>query len=495
MLDALEGDLYDKVDIIKGGLSGALESLDSFSAQSAEWQDVIYDYEGTELGVRDMRRAGVMAIFLVSLFFAVLGLIGILVSKSRSRISCLSHMIKVTGFFSALLGSISLVVASIFLMISFILYDACQISGIVTSDFEPFVGDAVSPGANACFNDTNLAVAFNVTDKVDFQQKLDEGLQQIETINVTEKFGLVLDPLSDVQLMLGSISDTAISALNQVTTSGDVNAACPFSDAYTKNTILAPWDLSRPTSNTSYAIRGNKGYSTPYARIGSEDGEAYMSRIYDKTGVCIAPTSCCIEITSPPTTCLSSIYAECDSGSNCNYPCDAVKTGILEGYAGVLTLYEIEVAMTADLGVTCPTDQVDYFKDTCPTGAFKDQYSNLTLVGQIKEYQDKIVLTKDDLVNLASTSVGDTMLEVEDFLCNMECNFVESRYGEVKNDICGTLFGGVAQINWALWLLGISLEAIAIISHVLAIRLRGLSEKEASLQSLDWDVDQRANIY
>jgi hypothetical protein len=37
------------------------------------------------------------------------------------------------------------------------------------------LGDKIATGANACFNDTNLAVLFNVTHKVDFQAKMDEG--------------------------------------------------------------------------------------------------------------------------------------------------------------------------------------------------------------------------------------------------------------------------------------------------------------------------------
>ena len=88
------------------------------------------------------------------------------------------------------------------------------------------MGDKISPGANACFNDTNLAVAFNVTDKVDFAARLDEQLQQIETVNVTEKFQLVLEPLSNINSMLGTLSDTALSALNQAT---NINSDfCPF---------------------------------------------------------------------------------------------------------------------------------------------------------------------------------------------------------------------------------------------------------------------------
>ena len=133
MLDTMEYDLYENAGLIKGGLSSALSSLESFSEQSTNWQGTIYEYEGQELGVRDLRRNGVMVMFLVSFFFAILGLFGILFAKSSS--SCLSilyHGIKIAGLFSAWLGTLSLVLASISLCLSFVLHDACQISDIVS---------------------------------------------------------------------------------------------------------------------------------------------------------------------------------------------------------------------------------------------------------------------------------------------------------------------------------------------------------------------------
>jgi len=270
-----------------------------------------------------------------------------------------------------------------------------------------------------------------------------------------EKFELVLGPLLSVQALLGSISDSALGALNQATASN--SAFCPFADTYTKDTITSPWSLGRLTETTPYVIR--TGSPTSYDRMGSEDGETYLGRIYDKAG------------------------------------CDVLKNGVIEGYRAVLQLYNVEMAMTADLGVSCPTDKAD-FDDTCPTQEFQSRYANLTLVGLLEDYKGKITGTKDSLVNLASTSVGDTMLEVEDFLCNMNVSFVERRYDEVKHDICVTLFGGVTQINLALWLLGLSLEMVAVLAHVLSVRLRGLSRKEAACLRHGADIERiRPDVY
>jgi hypothetical protein len=122
-------------------------------------------------------------------------------------------------------------------------------------------------------------------------------------------------------------------------------------------------------------------------------------------------------------------------------------TAIIEGRAAFIALYDKEQRMTIDLGVLCPTDA------SCPTEAFKANYSNFTLVAQVENYKTKISATKDSLVSLASTSVGDAMLEVEDFLCNMNVSFVERRYEEIKNDICNKTFMGVEKVMWGLYAL------------------------------------------
>lgn len=122
------------------------------------WQSQVYIYEGQELGIRDTRQLAVMVLFLVAVGLALFGLVGILLSKTKLCSVC-NHMIKITGFFSAILGTIAILVASIGVSLNFLIHDACQISDVIVQNFEPYVGDVVAPAANAAFNDTNLAVS------------------------------------------------------------------------------------------------------------------------------------------------------------------------------------------------------------------------------------------------------------------------------------------------------------------------------------------------
>jgi hypothetical protein len=479
MLDVLKVGLTEQVDGIKSGIDTALDQLDSFDQLVAIGQSQIYEYEGKELAIRDVRRALVMTLFIVSILVSMMGFFGILAWKSRVC-RCSSSAIKATGFLSALLGSLSLVVASIFLCTSFIVHDACKSSALLVRDFEPFVGDQIAVGVNACFNDTNLVVAFNMSESLSFQQVLDDELKEMALVNVSEQFDMVIKPLSDVEMLVAKMSDKALSAINTATSVNQI--LCPFNDVYTEEEILAPWELTRDLDSTPYIIRNTFGLPASYSRSDDEEtSEMYLGRIYNIAGICSAPTSCCIKLSSSlPDVCESNIYDACDHGSNCAYPCETLRAGIVEGATQFKQVLIKELAMSADLGLSCPIEIVDDFDDTCPTREFRTRYSNLTVYGQIDEYKGDIVATKDDLVSITTTSIGAAMSEVEDFICSMNGTFVERRYNQIKYDVCVTLQGGAAQINWALWILAISLEVIAVLAHVLVVRKGGRSEKEVA---------------
>ena len=478
MLDILKVGLTEQVDGIKSGIDTALDQFESFDQLVATGQSQLYEYEGKELAIRDVRRALVMTVFIVSILVTMMGFFGILVWKSRVC-RCSSSAIKATGFLSALLGSLSLVIASVFLCTSFILHDACKTSDILVRDFEPFVGDQIAVGVNACFNDTNLVVAFNMSESLSFQQVLDDELKEIALVNVSEQFDMVIKPLSEVELLVAKMSDKALAAINMATSANQI--LCPFNDMYTEEAILAPWELTRDLDRTPYVIRNTFGLPASYSRRDEETSEIYLGRIYNIAGTCSAPTSCCIKLSSSlPNVCDSNTYDPCDHGTNCAYPCETLRAGIVEGATQFKQVRDKEMDMTADLGLSCPIDVGDDFDDTCPTQEFRSRYSNLTVFGQINEYKDDIVATKTDLVAITTTSVGAAMSEVEDFICSMNGTFVEKRYNQIKYDVCVTLQGGVAQINWALWILGICLELVAAWSHVLVVRKGGRSEKEVT---------------
>lgn len=171
----------------------------------------------------------------------------------------------------------------------------------------------------------------------------------------------------------------------------------------------------------------------------------------------------------------------CNKGDDCIYPkgCLDLSKGIVQGYSAYLQAFDVEKRMTADLGVECPTKLSDSSAITCPTQEFVDLGNDKTLVGFVEAYGSNITSTANSLVNIATTSVGDSMDQVQDFLCNMNVSFVEGRYNQVRSSVCGTMLGGFAQINFSLLMLAILLEINAVLANVLSTRLRGISKREA----------------
>lgn len=238
MLDTLEIDLYDNVDDIQAGLGAATASIESLKSETASWYKDVLSYENKEIDLRTNRNLATLGIFLISIVTALAGFCGILAMRLSKKCGKIHRLVSFSGFCCAVFGCISLVLAFITLTASFVWSDACEIMTILTSDFEPLLGETIAQGANAIFNDTNLAVAFNLSNKIEFQSKFDDGLSIIEGVNISEQFEMVTTPLHDVHGSLGSISGTALGAFNDLLDT----PICPFSaDQYDESNIRQPW--------------------------------------------------------------------------------------------------------------------------------------------------------------------------------------------------------------------------------------------------------------
>ena len=481
MLDTLETDLYEGRGMINDALSTAVSQIESFRNKTTLWQFDVNTYEGEEWSIRAYRKGAILALFVVGGAVCLGGLIGILTSR-KPRCYRLHSLMNLTGIISALLGSVCLVIASLTLLVSFVWHDACEISQYIISDFEPIVGETIARGANAIFDGTNLAVAFNVTDKIDFEEKLNAGLFQIQSVSIPTQFRLVVSPLEDMQEVVDTVSSLSFDAFQTLSN----NAAnfppatpgldvCRFSDRYYKGDMREPWQANRPNTNTAWLIEST-GTTGTYARVDDESMQEYIDRIYSVAGMCNDDNSgdCCLN-----GSCSLSKDAPCNSGSKCalNVLCDESSKGIRESFA----LYQDAYEMGANLGVECPAGI------SCPTAEFEAEGHDDTLIGLVTAYGDNITETADSLVNIATTSVGTAMDEVRIFLCNMDVSFVADGYIQVRDEVCVTMLGGFSQINWGLWALGFWLEIIALLANILATRLRGHSIKDVEANSYTGD--------
>ena len=464
MLDTLEGDLYDSSDMINSTLFGAVSQIESFVENTEVWQTNVTTFEGMENETRPIRLAAVLVFFLIGGAVCLGGMIGIIAAR-RNKDSRLVAMIDLSSIMSALLGSACIVVASLTLLVSFLWHDVCEISTIVTNDFEPILGETIAKGANAVFTGTNLAVAFNLTDRIDFEEKLNEGLAQIENVNITEQFELVLLPLEDIQTsIVDNIQNASYSALQGTFQTG-IPGLCEFEQNWTISDLTEPWD--RPTMTTQWNLNST-GVPGTEVRVDDETPEKYISRLYSLAGMCDTSSGdCCLDAD-----CTRAQNESCSSGSNCKreFACEVISQTVRTAFEK----WHDANRMSADLGVDCPLDL------TCPTQEFQVVGNDDTLVGLVSAYGDNITDTAGSLVNIANTTVGDAMEQVQTFLCNMNITFVATGYEQVRDEVCGTMLGGFTQINFGLWSLGVCLETIAVIGAILATRLRGETKKEVS---------------
>lgn len=323
----------------------------------------------------------------------------------------------------------------------------------------------------------------NISDKVDFQAKLDQSLEILTEVNVTEIFDTVLTPVEGMQDMIETITTTALKVLNIGTSSAGI-ASCPFQDRYTKESILEPWTAHLSGSTTDWILKST-GTVGSYDRENTNESPLdYMTRIYNIAGICTDSTNCCLE-----DKCGLAPLEACNKGSDCIYPCDELYGLILLGYSSYWTAYNMEQDMTSDLGVICPENR------QCPSIGFQNVGNEHTLLELLELYETNITATTNDLVDLASTSVGNTMEEVQTFLCNMNVSFVEKRYDQIQDDLCVSMFGGITQLFLGLLLLGLCLQVTAVLAHILCVRLRGLTRRAAKMASEYGDGLSMVDVY
>ena len=251
---------------------------------------------------------------------------------------------------------------------------------------------------------------------------------------------MVTEPLEEVHTSVGTISSTALDAFNSLL---DI-PLCPFSeDEYDDSNIREPWIANVQKGFTSWEAK-NSGTNINYSRQGQENGTEYMNRIYQVS----------------------------------EEPCSNLTSVIHDGYLSYLDAFDVEQKMTADLGVECPSKLSDSSPLTCPTVEFREVGYNRTIIKWLNEYKTNVTGTADTLLSIATTSVGETMKNIQSFLCNMNMSFIATGYYALHEEVCQSMLGGFAQINIALLALSFFLQIAAVLLLTLATRLQGSSRKQ-----------------
>ena len=368
----------------------------------------------------------------------------------------------------------------------------CQFMDIVKEDFAYYLGDDAGSGLDACYNDVPLIVAYNMTASLDFAGPIEEQLGAMD-MDIGAEFAAVKDPIIELGATISNItivdevalfSDlTAIGTTLEaelysqsggkwIVDSGSVTAPdgtihratdvagawvvvqwddptdvpvldgsgdpifvpwpdwdkCCYDDTYTEGNIMEPW-----LDNAAKVAMTCTG--TLYARLPNETPLEYMTRLYSA--------------------------ASCEDVNSV-----LVNDNIIIAYETMFDLLTAKDGMLADLGTdavfcstrVCPTPQLGY-----PT----------TILQAMNDYEGKMDGLVDEFAVMGDTMVGNLVRHVEDFACNMRCQFVAAFMNELQQNWCVDMLAGFLDIAVSLVLLAVFNVPVCICAAILVTRFRG----------------------
>jgi len=450
LLNTLNTELVTVSDTIQEAAGGAADQISSMNDTIVQLKADMDSFKETNDSMSNIRQGGVLAIFAVMLAFVSLGFVGVISAFTPCKFDdYLEFLLHFTWMFGSIIGTITFIVGGIALVLSIGWSDMCQFMDIVKEDFS-VLGEQAGTGLNACYNDTALLVAFNMTDKLDFAGPLENQLASVSDVDVSSSFSSMKTPVSDMGATIAAITLTDLggtdlidsfsqltnaepsikSAFDSTSFSGAYearadSAKCCYDLTFTEANILAPWTGMTGTLSCDTSV--------PLTRVASETAKQYITRVFD--------LSAC------------STY----SFDNAN-----INTVYVEMHDTVVA----KNGMLADLG----TDATFCASNTCPT---PELGYPTTIMQSLDDYEAKMSTLMGDFDTMGSNMLGALINHVNDFTCNMRCGFLASFMDELQDNWCIDLLSGFLDIALSLVLLAFFNIPVCICSAILVNRFRG----------------------
>ena len=512
---ALIDDAVFEVNELKDTVDGFYEQIDDADKRTDD--------------MKDLRTASVLAIFGVALVCIFFGFIGVISYWTTCKWDdFLIYLMNITWFLGSIIVTLSWILAGITIFISVLANDTCEFLNIIVEDFTPYVGSEASVGLNACFNNTPLIIAFNMTKNLDFQDTIDEQLAEMEKFDVAAAISNVSSPLADLSTEIKAlvpdiimpeftefmnIVDSDKSEYNTVDQASgkSLKDLCPFDMDFMSAANLAEM-MNDPAilASTTYTgagssviggktlaswvdINGNPIELNP--DVPDVDSGAWFDRVMSVQGICTDPGQGCGGVTT--------LGDPCPSGNGCSFPCaDIIAVMRTLYFETIPDTLDTQTKMLIDLGVeyqptgttACPEVLTWPAKATYGTGGAPGSrvYDCSTVTPEmanagttksvekgLDDYGAALATTLDEVLDIATGAIGDIMLEIEKFLCNMKCGFVRDVYTNVHDDLCSTLLGGLLQVSAGFWFLAVFMFLTCFLGAMLVVRMRGISTEEA----------------
>ncbi|KAJ0407147.1 hypothetical protein P43SY_001105 [Pythium insidiosum] len=432
-ISANAGDGVDQLKSVRANLNGMLVDIASSVRSTVDSQvvtlnDLITTIDKTQGDVDDVQsqyekqdsaqKAGVLGLFALGLLVVALGFVGILFGLTPLKfLANIIHLAYFIGFIALIL---TFLISAIFLAVSVVLGDVCEVTNIFVEDWRVPLGDAAE-GLNACFTNESLIEVFNLTSSLEFARggiKFPEGLD----INAMLDFSQ-LDTFSAT--ILGTTASTftwdptklsdLFTQLNKLTVQN--NGGCTPSETYSEANVLTPWTVKSQAS----------GGKTP---------EEWITQTYGPMdGPCDSATAG------------NENYACAKTPSSCSF-----SKAVLELFHGANMLTRVKQ----------------------DSGTFiTDLHTNMT---KVTTYVDDFkVKTRalDASINKIKTDLESSLIKyVNNFERAMYCTFIADGYFEIYQALCGDLMPAFTMISFMLFLAGVFLIPVNICLIIAVKRLK-----------------------
>ncbi|RHZ10791.1 hypothetical protein DYB37_009924 [Aphanomyces astaci] len=401
-------------DTIQGVVKMAFDTQDTLNTNIKANTQPVVDLQTQWNSNTAVTKYGIIALFALAIVVIVLGLLGILFGLTPLRcLVVVMHLAYIVAFVAII---ITFILSAVFLAISVLLGDICQVQTVISANWTIALGDDAKI-VDACFKNQSLVDVLHLSDqfafadkitfpKIDLSKMLDFSSFSSfsSTIGSTNTSTFSLDP---------TLIQTFVDALNTQTT---VNAGgCVVTDGrYSGANLLTPW-----TAN-----------SDP-APAPSQPPDGYMQNRYNvKNAQC----------DSLPMRCMA-------TAPTCHY-----SDFVTEIWRNASTLKTIE--RDAAVFVTGMTTSMN------------------SLVGYIDTFKSNVTTLTTTLSGIGDDLGSSLIADVNLIKARMRCAFVADTYTQLSDEFCVNMVPSFLMISLFLFLMGIFLIPVIITLIIMVKRLR-----------------------
>ncbi|DAZ93469.1 TPA: hypothetical protein N0F65_006528 [Lagenidium giganteum] len=415
--DQLKTLLVAKAKDARDQVNAQVDNLDVFITTINTTRDQITTYHTQFDDYKKPLQLAVLGLFALSLVTIVLGLVGVLFGLTPLKfLANIIHIAYIIGFIALI---ITFLISSVFLAVSVLMGDACEITLIFEKDWTPVLGKEAK-GFNACFRNESLITTFNLEGNLKFARggldfpKLD--LQKMLDFSTLESFADTIQATNESAFNLNvTVLNTSLALFNQQVGQNGVNCK-PNDAAYTMDNILEPW-----------TARG--------------DAAAPSGAAYVKTRYSAWDAKCVKQANNAPFQCAQ------PENNPCNF---SAFVGELYHQVSSLRMVQRDSSKFIDALHQNISKVIDF------DSKFKNNITKLT--GKI---------------NTIETDLGNSVIKsVQTFEERMYCTFLADDFNIMYNSLCGDLMPALTMISLTLFFSAVFLIPVTICLIIAVKRLK-----------------------